>query len=91
MPIYEYVCVEHGAFDRLEPRRPDGTDSYGFVAPCPECGEFGIGRISVSSHRMSESYTVLDGEGRVHKCNQSTSNMPQEIGYRYGNPNLVEV
>lgn len=84
MPLYEFHCDCGKTFDKLVSieKRDDVLCN---------CGAKPTIKIGASSFRMSESYTVVDGEGRVHKCEQSTSNMPQELGYRYGNPNLVEV
>jgi len=33
MPVYEYECVAHGAFDAVQP-----LSAYREPLPCPECG-----------------------------------------------------
>lgn len=34
MPVYEYECAEHGAFEALQP-----MSAYQRPHPCPQCGE----------------------------------------------------
>lgn len=44
MPIYEYICPDHGRFEHIEPLRGGHCEFY--CAGCPVCGEISNGVIS---------------------------------------------
>ena len=62
MPVYEYECISHGRFTRVEDYRPDGLPSNKCASPCPECGEASRGVISLSNWKIDNVFT-REGEG----------------------------
>lgn len=84
MPFYQYECNKH-RFEQFHHRKEDRYD-----AVCPECGETGTLIMAPVRFRTARPFTVYDHDGTILHQRQTIEKTPPP-GYRYENPNLVEV
>jgi len=84
MPLYEYECLAHGRFERLEPMHSVSS------GVCPQCGKISSSVISRTHFRMAETFRVVDGKGNITQERQVVSNMP-DWRYSLGEDSLGEV
>lgn len=88
MPIYEYECPKHGRFSVRQAMADVGK------ATCSECGEDAEFRISLSSFRFAEPFTVyqdLGGHGDRHKGYQEVGWKPDSGAFpKPGQPYKTE-
>ena len=66
MPIYEYTCECGYEGECMRPME----DRYN--AKCPECGSKTKLKVSLSTHRMAQPFTVVGGDGTVLSRKQTT-------------------
>ena len=84
-PLYEYICEDGHRFEEFK----SIEDRHNVV--CPMCENPAHIRISLPRKpRMAVPFAVLAHDGTVLHETQTTEKTPPP-GYRYENPNLVEV
>ena len=70
MPVYEYLCTDHGVFEALRP-----MSQYDQPCPCPDCGA-GAARVMLSVPNVSG----LDRSvRRAHETNERASHAPKSL------------
>ena len=84
MPSYEYECEDGHEFERF--RSMDKRHDV----ECPLCKQPVKLKISRTTFRIAHRFSVLEHDGTVISQTQTTEKTPPP-GYRYNNPNLVEV
>ncbi|MEM9144864.1 MAG: zinc ribbon domain-containing protein [Pseudomonadota bacterium] len=68
MPVYEYICETHGAFEAIQP-----MTAYADPCPCPVCGTASA-RVLLSMPRLG----VLDSRVRhAHETNERAAHEPK--------------
>ncbi|KKL90372.1 hypothetical protein LCGC14_1905310 [marine sediment metagenome] len=86
MPQYEYKCECGEQFELLRPMRQAGED-----APCPSCSKSARRIMSLLSKSLvARTFTTYGHDGEILGRKQTTEKTPPP-GYRYKNPNIVEV
>ena len=71
MPLYEYVCREHGKFERL--RR---MSEFSEPSDCPRCNKESSRVLSAMHFRMAEPFRVVDSQGNITQEQQVTKSVP---------------
>lgn len=68
MPVYEYMCPEHGPFEAMRPMA-----DYAAPCDCPDCGE-AAPRVMLTVPRLA----VMDGATRTaHATNERARHEPK--------------
>lgn len=67
MPLYNYLCAAHGAFDDWRPMREAASP-----APCPECGALGDRAVSLPSLSLMNG-----GTRKAHSINERSADQPK--------------
>ncbi|MEM6676827.1 MAG: zinc ribbon domain-containing protein [Pseudomonadota bacterium] len=67
MPLYEYVCEEHGLFEASRPMA-----LFDQPCPCPACGE-----LSPRATALPRLAALSDGARRAHAINERSQNAPR--------------
>lgn len=75
MPIYEYECQSHGAFEALRPM----AESH-LAQPCPECGK-AAGRVVLSAAAFSALSSTVR---KAHSINETARHEPKSSKQMHG-------
>jgi len=68
MPVYDYLCEEHGAFTAIQP-----MSAYADPCACPDCARQAP-RVMITAPRLS----VMDGARRTaHGVNERAAHEPK--------------
>ena len=84
MPIYEYECEAGHRFEELH-----SIEARNSVV-CPTCKRGVYIRMPHTESRVAVPFAVLAHDGTILHQTQTIEKTPPP-GYRYENPNLVEV
>ncbi len=68
MPVYEYLCAEHGAFEAIRPMA-----DYKSPCPCPDCGAQAP-RVMLTVPRLAALDTATR---RAHETNERSAHEPK--------------
>lgn len=68
MPVYDYMCAEHGAFEAVRPMA-----QYATPCDCPDCG-MAAPRVMLGVPRLA---TLDTGTRRAHATNERSADSPK--------------